>query len=62
LKLWTENFTTSVKTFKTINYSALPEDKWLLLGFTQQHDTKLCFISRSSEFVGSLSTEKTDFN
>jgi len=32
LKPWLKNFTTSVRTFKNINYDVLPEDKWLLVG------------------------------
>jgi len=42
LKPWIKNFATSVRNFQDYNYS-------MAIGwFTQQHDTKLCFISRST--------------
>jgi len=41
LKLWIENFATSVRILKTINYSELPEEKFLLIvlvnNTTQSH-------------------------
>jgi len=32
LKTWIENYATSMRSFKTINHGALPEEKWLLVG------------------------------
>jgi len=63
-----ENLATSVRTFKTRNYSAVPEEKWLLVGLLN-NTTPSCALlvvlllphGRTKPFMGNISTEKVDF-
>jgi len=47
-----ENFATFVRTFKTMNYCAPPEDRWLFVGLlnnTTQSCTLLVFLIPDKE-------------
>jgi len=65
LNPWVENFVTSMKTLKSINYCALPKVKWLLIGIlnnmTQSHILVIPLLPKDHLWEVVL-TEKADFS